>query len=189
MKRVSLVVVAVLVTLAAAGSVAWGKDSVKATLAPQFPLNAKPGAQVRVSWTLSYRGHDGKREPFGGQGVFVRLRSASGAASTVATATFQAGGSYAATVTVPEGGIGGVQIGIHGLSSVGGRADLLFPITNDPVHGQARLVPNASPTPTTRGSSSPWVPGLLALAAITVVAGAGILLILRLRPRHGQAAA
>jgi hypothetical protein len=34
-------------------------------------------------------------------------------------------------VAVPEGGIGGVQIGLGG-SSDGGASDVLFPLENDP---------------------------------------------------------
>jgi hypothetical protein len=60
--------------------------------------------------------------------VFVRLRSALGGRPTTGFATPDAHpqGRYDARVAVPEGGIGGVQIGLRGSS------DVLFPLENDP---------------------------------------------------------
>lgn len=99
------------------------------------PLHAPPGRKVRVAWTLSYVDERGKRRPFNGGYVFVRLLSASGGALSTAFAAEPRPGRYVARVTVPKGGIGGIQIGIRGTRcDQGGCApsDLLFPITNDP---------------------------------------------------------
>lgn len=44
-------------------------------------------------------------------------------------------GRYVAEATVPEGGIGGISIGLEGVRHIGGRtedADVLFPLDNDP---------------------------------------------------------
>jgi hypothetical protein len=112
---------------------AVGKEGVKATLRTSIPLNASAGTRLKVTWTLTYA--DGKRRrPFGANGVFVRLLSASGARAEtgVAPTGTHAGGSYSATVVVPKGGIGDVEIGLHGFMN-GRPGDMLFPITNDPV--------------------------------------------------------
>jgi hypothetical protein len=132
--------VAVLVTVAAALAVAVpaaGKDGVRATLITAFPVDAAAGARLDVSWQLRYVTEDGRGRPFGANGVFVRLPSATGAPaeSGWAPSGSYEDGVYAATVVVPEGWIGEVEIGLRGFTSgaAGSRtADMLFPITNDP---------------------------------------------------------
>jgi hypothetical protein len=113
---------------------AAGKEGVKATLTTRVPLTAPAGTALRVAWTLTYRDEHGRRRPFGGEGIVIRLLSASGGPSKTAFARGTAGG-YAATVRVPDGGIRVIQIGIEGWSSGPygtRRADELFPITNAP---------------------------------------------------------
>lgn len=122
--------VALVVTLPAAA-----KDGVEATLTTRVPLAAPAGTQLRVAWTLGYVDDRGRWHAFGGSGIFVRLLSAAGGRAETAFARGTAG-RYATTVAVPKGGIRAVQIGIRGWSSgpAGTReADVLFPITNDPV--------------------------------------------------------
>jgi hypothetical protein len=118
---------------------AAAKDGVKTTLTTDLPLDAEPGTRLRVAWTLAYA-DSGRRRLFGAGGVFVRLVSASGATAETAFAR-EDRGYYAATIAVPEGGIGDVEVGIRGW--VSGRverrpSDLLFPITNDPLPGVLR---------------------------------------------------
>jgi hypothetical protein len=135
------------VVLAAALSAAVpaaAKDGVHATLTTKVPLGAAPRTKLRVGWRLAYVEH-GKPHPFGASGVFVRLRSASGAAST----GFAEGdrGTFTATVTVPEDGFGDVEIGLRGYTSGvrSGQGDMLFPITNDPLPGKPRVASTSSP--------------------------------------------
>jgi hypothetical protein len=111
-----------------------GKDGVKATLTTSIRLDAPAGSRLRVAWTLTYADADGKVHLFGAGGVFVRLLSASGAGAETAFA-HGTQGRYGATVIVPRGGIRDIRIGIRGWTSNGRRADVLFPITNDPVLG------------------------------------------------------
>jgi hypothetical protein len=117
---------------------AAGKEGVEATLLTSIPLDAPAGTRLEVAWTLTYRDH-GRRRPFGASGVFVRLTSAAGAGTETG---FTSGhGDYTATVVVPKGGIGDVQIGLRGWTSGpnGTReSDALFPITNDPLPGAVR---------------------------------------------------
>lgn len=114
------------------------KDRVTATLKTKVPLHAPAGHRLRIVWTLSYRGDDGRRHPFGAGGVFVRLVSASHARSRTATAREdrRSTGRYTATVSVPHGGIRDIQIGLRSWTSGpdGTRqGEQLFPITNDPL--------------------------------------------------------
>jgi hypothetical protein len=129
----------VLLAVAAAGLIsalpAGGKDGVRATLTTRVPLDAPAGKRLRVAWTLFFRDEEGRRQPFGAGGVFVRLTSDAGERATRAFADGRAG-RYTALVRVPKGGIRRVQIGLvswvsdsHGTR----RGATLFPITNDPV--------------------------------------------------------
>jgi hypothetical protein len=136
MRRRPIVVLAVLalagVPLLAAGP-AHAKEGVTARLLTPLSLDAAPGEKVTVVWALGGVDEQESRRPFNAIGVFVRLLSATGARSTVGFATPDAHptGRYDAQVTVPEGGIGGVQVGLGGTSD-GAAADTLFPLENDP---------------------------------------------------------
>jgi hypothetical protein len=113
---------------------AAGKEGVKATLTTRVPVSAPAGTMVRIGWTLGYRDAHGRLHPFGGRGIFVRLLGHPGVPAHTAFAHGTTGG-YAATVRVPQGGLRGIQIGIRGWSNgpTGThRADMLFPITNNP---------------------------------------------------------
>jgi hypothetical protein len=134
--------------------VALGKDNVKARLLTPLRVDAAPGERLTVVWALTGADEHGRRLPFNAIGVFVRLLSATGGRSTTGFATPDAHpqGRYDAQVAVPEGGIGGVQIGLGGASDVGG-GDTLFPLENDPFaaadRGAAagRAVPPDRPLP------------------------------------------
>jgi hypothetical protein len=163
--RSLLLVVAVTLVLGAVPAAA--KEGVKATLTTKIPLNAAQGTPLEVGWTLAYLDENGRRQPFGAGEVFVRLLSASGARAQ--TTFIDGSGTFSATVAVPEGGIGDVQIGLRGY--VDGRpSDLLFPITNDPMPGNRRVAAPPSAAETDGGSRA-WVFAVVAgsLLAIGVV--------------------
>src|SRR5215213_3910072 len=130
---VSAVLAVVCSALLAVQPVALGKDNVTARLLTPLRLDAVPGDKITVVWALAGTDEHGQRQPFNAIGVFVRLRSASGGRPTIGFATPDAHpqGRYDAQVAVPEGGIGGVQIGLRG-SSDGAASDELFPLENDP---------------------------------------------------------
>jgi hypothetical protein len=113
LRRFALVLLGILGAAMVAALPAAGKEGVKATLATSIPLDTLAGTPLKVAWTLAYIDDKGNRRLFGAAGVFVRLRSASGGKATTAFAPMD-GGEYAATVVVPEGGIGDVQIGLRG---------------------------------------------------------------------------
>jgi hypothetical protein len=154
---------------------AAGKEGVEATLLTSVPRDAAPGERLRVEWTLTYLHEDGKRKPFGAGGVFVRLRSASGAA---AKEGFDSGrahprGEYAATVVIPEGGVGKIEIGLRGWATGPGRtrrADVLFPITSALLGASPPVQPGLSEQ--TDGDSTAWIVlvGLVSLLTVCVFA-------------------
>ena len=164
-----------------AAAPAGAKEDVKATLITAIPLDAPAGTELRVAWRLFYIDENGERQPFGANGVFVRLLSASGAASKEGVAPVGAydTGEYEATVVVPEGGIRDVQLGLTGwVSDANGtrRSDLIFPMTNDPIPNPAPITSSAQerPVPAASGTSSTWifalVSSLLAVLALLIAA-------------------
>jgi hypothetical protein len=165
------VVVAVLTiacwSLLAVGPLALGKENVTARLLSPLRLDAASGEKLTVVWGLGGADEHGRRQPFNAIGVFVRLRSASGGRPTIGFATPDAHpqGRYDAQVAVPEGGIGGVQIGLRGTSD-GRASDVLFPLENDPFAAPARGV--AAGQEATSGTP---LPGWLALAGTLALLG------------------
>jgi hypothetical protein len=146
--------------LVAAPPVALSKEDVTARLLTPLRLDAAPGDKLTVVWAVGGADEHGRWEPLNAIGVFVRLLSASGGRPTTGFATPDAHpqGRYDAQVAVPNGGIGGVQIGLRG-SSDGQASDELFPLENDPLAAPARGV--AAGQEATPGR--PW-PAWLALA-------------------------
>ena len=160
----------------AAALPAVGKEGVKATLTTHVPLDAPAGTRLEVAWKLSGVDEKGVRYPFGAAGVFVRLVSASGAPATTGYSSGSGPtGSYVTTVVVPEGGIADLRIGLRGFTSgVTGyrQADVLFPITNDPLPGPARVM-------TAGGSGSKTWIAVIGAAALCAVALLGLALVRR----------
>jgi len=126
----------VLVTFTAAllvvlltGMTALAKEGITARLTAPLDLRSHSGERIAVDWTVAGHDDQGRQQPFNAVGVFVRLFSASGGPSTIgfASPTEHADGRYDAQVTVPPGGIGGIEIGLRGSS------DTIFPLENDPI--------------------------------------------------------
>jgi hypothetical protein len=135
-----LVAAAALATASSSGA----KENVRATLTSPIPLHAPAGKRLVVSWLLRSRDESGRWHPFSAGEIFIRLVSATGdgAKTSFATPGPVTTGMHTASVVVPEGGIGDVQIGLRGyVSDIAGSrtSDMLFPITNDPLPGVARI--------------------------------------------------
>jgi hypothetical protein len=152
--------------LLAAGSAALGKEGVNARLLTPLRVDAAPGEELTVVWALAGTDEHGRRQPFNTIGVFVRLLSASGGRPTIGFASPDAHpqGRYDAQVAVPEGGIGGIQIGLRGSS------DVLFPLENDPLAAPARevVVGEEVPSPS-RKPVATWLALAGALALLGVL--------------------
>jgi hypothetical protein len=182
MSRVLVALIAGALCALLAVPAALGKEGVRAWLETPVPLAAPPGKTITIAWTLSYT-ERGKRRPFGAGAVFVRLLSASGEKPTKAHGKGPTG-RYVAKVTVPEGGIGGIEFGLEGTRYIGGppgrgqaeAADMYFPLDNDPLaaHGDAA---RGSPTPARTADASWPVP--IWLAALGVLGAFGVSLTAR----------
>ena len=176
-------------TLAALAAVpASAKEGVEATLVAPIPPNASPGERITVSWTLASE-ENGERQPFGAEGIYIRLLSAAGGKPTIGDATGSADGGYVATVRVPEGGIGGIQVGLRGWATDATgthRSDVFFPVTNWPT-GTESATPAAGPAPSPPaedGRPALWIGGLM-LALVLALGSAGVVV---QRRRHAPSA-
>jgi hypothetical protein len=159
MRSLLLTVLAVLALVVAIPTGALGKSGVRAMLSVPLPVDAPPGRQITLTWTLGYRDEQGKWRPgFDACGVFVRLLSASRGTATTAFDSGGAcrahpGGTYTAIVRVPDGGIGGIKIGLRGTT------DVFFPLEDGA--SKAAVAPAA---PSARRESEAWSPSAISLA-------------------------
>jgi hypothetical protein len=196
MRHLPIVAVLAAIVVGATAAPGAAKESVEATLTTPVPLDASPGAEIALAWTLTSVDDEGKRQPFGASGIFVRLVSAGEGEPIVGRATGD-NGRYEATVLAPDGGIGGIQIGLQGWTSdMTGthRSDVFFPITNSPLPeatdttpaaiGEPRPDAPAPPADTTSTTSPSW--NILLLIAL--VAAAAALAVLLRRVGHPPAA-
>jgi hypothetical protein len=185
-KRSLLIVLLAASAAAVVATPATGKEGVEATLDTPVPVNASAGERVRVAWTLA-ASERGKRQPFGAQGVFVRLLSESGGEATTGFASGDGGaaGKYEATVVVPKGGIGGLLIGLRGIASgpTGTwTSDVYFPVKNNPLPASAPApAPREAAQARSEGSASTWIRVLVVTA---LLASGGLAVGLRRRRRR-----
>jgi hypothetical protein len=117
-------VAAVLVVFALAVSGASAKDGARATLTSALPLDVA-GGSVRIEWRVHVPDGHGGRQPFGASRMFVRLLGRAGGRTT-AFDDSGPDGRLSAEARVPNGGIGGIRVGLRGTT------DILFPLENDP---------------------------------------------------------
>ena len=175
--------------------VAAAKEGAEASLDAPIALGAEPGSEIEVGWSAGWPDGAGGLDPIVGSPVFIRLTSVDGSEKVEASGTERPSGSghYLATITVPRGGVGLVEIGLRGESCVNGectRSDIPFVLSDAdrlpqlgaprapapkpqapaPVEpANAQPLPATPATPMERGDGVP-----LALAA-TALAGLGAL--------------
>ena len=92
-------------------------------------LSAPAGTRISLVWTL----RAGAR-PFSAEGIYVRLRGREGTTATAAAVGIGPG-RFRARIVIPRGGVQAVAIHLTGWSSGPHgtkRADISFPIANDP---------------------------------------------------------
>jgi hypothetical protein len=163
MSRLALILLVSIFASIAGVEGALAKEGVRAELASPIPADAPPGKNITVAWTLSSV-EGAEREPFGADGIFIRLTGAPGAAPQ--EAEVDGSGSFVADVEVPVGGIEQVEIGLRGWRTAAGKpresADMLFPISG-------QVLTESTPT----GESAPGPAGLLLLAAGALAVGGG----------------
>jgi hypothetical protein len=151
-----------------------GKTGVRARLSSGLPLAATPGEKITLKWTLGYRDEKERWRPgFDACGAFVRLVSASGRRPTVGFDSDGAcrahpDGNYAATMTVPEGGVGAIKIGLRGTT------DVFFPLERDSISGPAAPAAASEQPAFAAPRPAPLVVGVTfaSLAALALIAAA-----------------
>ena len=133
-RRLWAALAAVVLALSLAG-VAAAKGGALASLETPIPPDADPGTTIDVAWR-AWMPDAGTDWPFSGLPVFIRLISADGGRSTETMGRESPAGSgrYEATIAIPSGGVGRVEVGLFGESCVDGtctRSDLLFELPED----------------------------------------------------------
>jgi hypothetical protein len=103
-----------------AGSAA-AKGNAMAALDAPIPPDADPGSELEVGWR-AWTPDGGAEWPFAGSPVFIRLVSTDGTSTTevLGRENPRGSGHYLATISVPPGGVGRVEIGLLGESCVDG---------------------------------------------------------------------
>ena len=206
MRRLTIAPLIGFVLLLALAGAAAAKGNALAELDTPIPPGAEPGSVLSVGWRAWVPDVEGDW-PFAGSPVFLRLTSPDGTASTEAFGVENPRGSghYLATIEVPAGGAGLVEVGLFGESCVDGvcsRSDILFelpavqrtPVIVDaavqagPVDPPLPQMPSvradAADLPLAAGENPPVAPALAAGAAVMLLA---IGLLWRVRATHGPA--
>jgi hypothetical protein len=170
------------VLMAASTVLAKGEDAI-VTLDAPWPGDAQPGTELEIGWAVGIAQDDGSVAPFSAEGIFVRLLPASGDPVEFAASQDRIG-HYVASITVPNGGIGGFEIGLQGTACTADeecrRADELFTIADMAV-GARNEAEVAPPAPGQAGAGAPPATSLgtsllpLVLAVVAVVLGAGLI--------------
>ena len=110
MKRI----LAVLVLGAAVAAPAAAKEGAQAHLLSKLPAHPVPGTWVVVRWRVDVPGPDGKRQPFGGSYMFVKLIGKGDSTLAYANQALHYGPPYGTRIRVPRGGIRAIRFGIMG---------------------------------------------------------------------------
>jgi hypothetical protein len=182
-RPIAAALLAAATALTAASTVlAKGEDAI-VTLDAPWPGDAPPGTELEIGWTVAIAQDDGSVTPFSAEGFFVRLLPESGDPVEYAASQDRTG-HYLANITVPNGGIGELEIGLRGTACTadGGcqRADELFTIADTAVGAgdEARIAPQL-PDQAGTGAPPATSPGTsllpLVLAAASVALGAGLI--------------
>ena len=194
--------------VSAAGTVTAKSQAATLTLDDPLPVDALPGSEVEIAWTLGVIDPNGATQPFSAEGIFIRLAPASGTPVEVA-ARQDRPGHYVASVTVPPGGLGAVVIGLQGTYCLenGGcsRADEIFmtakagsrggvlpidPAAEPPAVAQPAPAGQPAPTPASATPlPTPTVAPDPAVLILALLAGMSVLGAVLIRRRSGTATA
>ena len=203
MRRLTLASLLGFVVLLALAGAAAAKGNALAELGAPIPPGAEPGSNIEMGWRAWMPDVEGDW-PFSGSPVFIRLTSADGASSTEALGVENPTGSgqYHATIRVPAGGVGLVEVGLFGESCVKGacsRSDILFELPaaqrvpvaiaagpQDPPLPQMPPVIRPEARGVVRDENAPPV-GAVVVAAGAAVGVLAIGLLWRVRASHGPA--
>ena len=163
---------AVVLLLAAAGGAFAKEEGVLVTLDAPVPGDAEPGSTIELGWSMVIEPVDGSAAttPYEATPLLVRVTSRSGVPVDV-TATHLGGGHYTVAITVPETGLGALDIG---LPQEGGIL-LLAEVFDAPP-----IIRTVGPGPAASGAD-PYLPVLAIGIGSALVAGLAAALIARRR--------
>lgn len=173
---------AVLALLALTAVPVLAKEGGVARLDAPIPVDAAPGTELEIGWSVFVVDDAGTAHPIVGSPVYLRLVPAGGGTPVEVDAIERPSGSghYVTAVVVPDGGIGRVEVAMHGeaCDATGCRdADYVFPMHDDPA---VAVPPFAGSDPAASGSAATTDQGPLAVlvAAVAGLAALGALLAL-----------
>lgn len=186
--RPSAILLAAVALLALTAGPALAKGGGVARLDAPVPVDTPPGTEVEIGWTVVAVDEAGDAHPIVGSPIYVRIVPAGGGAPVEVHGTEQPSGSgrYVATVVVPEGGIGRVEIAMRGQACDGStcwQADYVLPIQEDP----NVIQPAAGPGAHGSGAPSDQAPLAALVATVTGLAVLGALVALVLGRRAPSA--
>ena len=168
------------VLLLSAAGVASAKEGAEAALDAPIPPGAEPGTKIEIGWKAWWPDGAGDTTPVTGSPVFIRLTSVDGTDKVEMGGKESPAGSghYAATVTVPPGGVGLVEIGLRSESCVNGtctRWDMPFLLSDaDRIPARAApVVPAAEPV-----APDPVAPARVTPAPVAASPASGVPVVL-----------
>jgi hypothetical protein len=170
----------------------FAKDGAEAKLDTTLSRDAQPGSTIDVGWSVASI-EDGQSIPITGLPVFVRLVGPGAASVTEVrgTETPPGSGHYTASIQVPDGGIANVFVGMRGESCTAaacGRADMIFPLTDDPlVTGLAPIAASTAAPPASASIGSQLAPFVGIGIAVAVAGGLAAFVVGRRRMAQAPA--
>jgi hypothetical protein len=162
--------------LALVGPVA-AKDGTEVGLDTAVPLGAEPGSTIPIGWHIVKHSENGQT-PISAAPTYIRLVPPNGGTPVEAAGTERPEGSgqYAATITVPAGGIAAIEVAMRGtLCDTGGgceTVDLMFPLTDDAMVSGTAMTPAGASQATAGVIDLIPLKVILLTIAIAVAAGA-----------------
>jgi hypothetical protein len=147
---VATVITLLVLTIAAPVS---AKEGMEAALQTPIRLDTPPGTELTVRWSVFVDTDDG-RVAVSEMPVFLRLLAPGAAkdAQVLGVETPKGSGEYIATITVPAGGIAGVEVGLQNVTCLNGGTcsdtDMLFDLTDDSLVSGAAVAPAPRPNDT-----------------------------------------
>jgi hypothetical protein len=176
--------------LAVGAGTALAKEGAVAQLDAPVRMDTPPGTIIDIGWSVFAVDGEGTSRPIFGSPIYVRIVPAGGGAPVEVAGTERPAGSghYVASVIVPAGGIGTLEIAMHGQACDGStcwEADYVFPMNDDP-----RIVPPpvAGSVPAGGGAAMDQGPLALLVATVTGLAVLAALVALVLGHRDPSAA-
>lgn len=103
-----------IVLVGALAAPAAAKEGAQAHLLSKLPAHPRPGSTIVVRWQVDVPGPDGKRQPFGGSYMFVKLIGKGASTLAYANQALHYGPPYSTRIRVPRGGIRAIRFGIMG---------------------------------------------------------------------------